>query len=99
MLATVDTGSAGGTGLGAAASFDAGAFAATVLGGLSAFILVSATAARTENTTMAQAMMRRISKPPGHSPGITVKQEGRLRHQLHGLWLRLGANVAFLPHM
>jgi hypothetical protein len=64
MLATVDTGSAGGTGLGAAAGLDAGALAATVLGGLRAFILVSATAARTENTTMAQAMMRRISNLP-----------------------------------
>ena len=42
--------------------------AATVLGGLSAFILVSATAARTENTTMAQAMMRRISNLPGSHP-------------------------------
>jgi hypothetical protein len=57
MLATVETGSAGGTGLGAATALAAGALAATVL----AFILVSATAARTENTTMAQAMMRRIS--------------------------------------
>jgi hypothetical protein len=66
MLATVATGFAGGTGLGATAGLDAGALVATVLGGLRAFILVSATAARTENTTMAQAIMRRISNLPVH---------------------------------
>jgi hypothetical protein len=68
MLATVDTGSAGGTGLGAAAGLAAGALAATMVGGVNAFIRVRATAARTENTTMAQAMRRRMSDLPVIQP-------------------------------
>ena len=98
-LATVDTGSAGGTGLGAAAGLSAGALAATELGGERGFILVSATAARTENTTMAQAIMRRMSNLRVTHPVRIVRETRLLRHQLQGLWLRFGVCVAFSPHM
>jgi hypothetical protein len=59
-LATVETGSAGGTGLEGAAGMDGGALAATDVGGVKRFILVSTTAAKTESTTMAQATTKRI---------------------------------------
>jgi hypothetical protein len=57
---TVDTGSAGGTSLEGVAGLDGGASAATEVGGVKKFILVSATAAKTESTTMAQATTKRI---------------------------------------
>jgi hypothetical protein len=59
-FATVDTGSAGGTSLEGFAGLDGGALAATDVGGVKRFILVSTAAAKTESTTMAQATTKRI---------------------------------------
>jgi hypothetical protein len=59
-LATVETGSAGGAGLGAVGGFETGALAATDVGGFKILILVSASAAKTATTTKMQATMMRI---------------------------------------
>ena len=65
-FAIVDTGSAGGAGLGAMAGLGAGAFAATDVGGFKRSILVSRTAANAVTRTIMQATMMRID-PSGSS--------------------------------
>jgi hypothetical protein len=65
-FAMVDTGLAGGAGLGAMAGLGAGAFAATDVGGFKKLILVSMTAANAVTRTIMQARMMRID-PSGSS--------------------------------
>jgi hypothetical protein len=59
-LVTVETGSAGGAGLGAVGGLETGALAATDVGGFKMLILVSASAAKAATTTKMQATMMRI---------------------------------------
>jgi hypothetical protein len=59
-LATVDTGSAGGAGLGAIAGLEAGALAATDDGGAKVLVLMSAMPAKIVTTTIMHATMMRI---------------------------------------
>jgi len=82
-LATVETGSAGGAGLEAVGGLEAGASAATDVGGFKMLIRVSATAAKTATTTIVQTIMMRIGPLRVIHAALSIKQAEALLHAPH----------------
>jgi hypothetical protein len=82
-LATVETGSAGGGGLEAVGGLEAGASAATDVGGFKMLIRVSATAAKTAATTIVQAIMMRIGPLRVIHAALSINQAEAVLHAPH----------------